>query len=361
MPLHLVPPGARIKVRDGKPYPNPYYLVRGEIGGRPIEVSTQTRDPDAAAAYKARLELDHWERRVPGPGEAVSFAKAASLYCAAREPSTIDQARIDRLVADELGAMTCDDVQHADLVAAANRLYAGRKNETKNRAVIKPAAAILHYAAENKWCAWKRFRKLKEAPVVTRASSIDVAQALIAALEAEGAAAATPFAKRLARKKALLVLWLFKHGSRVSDPLRLNWEEHVFLARKVYLVFIGKAGIWKEKPLDEEVWQALANEPADDREGMVFPWRSRSGVYKWLRPLVAKLGVAFTPHMARHYLGKQLNAEGAGLKTIMGALDHSDPTSSIRYQDADLQIVRQALRRPGKIMGKRSRKAAKHA
>ena len=58
--------------------------------------------------------------------------------------------------------------------------------------------------------------------------------------------------------------------------------------------------------------------------------------------MVQKLGIEFTPHMARHSLGTWLNASGAGLKTIMAALGHKDAKSSIRYQAADVDTVRAA-------------------
>jgi hypothetical protein len=299
----------------------------------------------------AQLELTWLEGRVPGPGEEVTFAKATDLYLAFKTPAPGDERRIRRL-AGVLGDRRVADVQQADIVDAAERLYPGRKPETKNRWVVKPAAAILHYAARNKWRDWLRVEKLTEGPVATRAASGDVALALLAALDAELAAAGTRHKRDLARKKRLLILWLFKHWNRISDPLRLIWGEHIFLQRKTYLLFVSKGRRWKEKPLDEEVFEALANEPVKD--GRVFPWRTRSGVYKWLRPLCRQIGVAFTPHMARHYGGKELNRAGAGLKTIMGALDHSDPMSSVRYQDADLEIVRGAMAKLGKLMGEKS-------
>jgi hypothetical protein len=49
--------------------------------------------------------------------------------------------------------------------------------------------------------------------------------------------------------------------------------------------------------------------------------------------------------MARHYGGKLLNRNGEGLKTIMSALDHSDVKSSLRYQDADQDVIREAMER----------------
>ena len=64
-----------------------------------------------------------------------------------------------------------------------------------------------------------------------------------------------------------------------------------------------------------------------------------------MRPLTRRLGVQFTPHMARHYGGKLPNWNSEGLKTIMGALDHSDAKSSLRYQDADQDVIREAMER----------------
>jgi hypothetical protein len=57
--------------------------------------------------------------------------------------------------------------------------------------------------------------------------------------------------------------------------------------------------------------------------------------------LQVRLRVKFTPHMARHDLGKKLNRSGAGLKMIAGALD-TCAKNSLRYQDADFGMVREA-------------------
>jgi len=63
--------------------------------------------------------------------------------------------------------------------------------------------------------------------------------------------------------------------------------------------------------------------------------------------------------MARHALGKALNDQGAGLRTIMAALGHADPRSSIRYQAPDIEVVRAATakisaKRPGEEPGERA-------
>ena len=349
MPLKLIAPGKR----KG----NRHYLVRGQIGGQRYEVSTDTRDKAAAEIFKADFELAVRQNRVPGPGEAVTFARAAELYVNYKSPPKTDRDRIDRLVARIGTTKLVGDVGHADFVDAANFLYPDAKNETKNRSVIKPGAAIIHYAANSKWCAWQRITKFKEAPVKTRASNDTVAALLLAAIEADRLAAIAAHAKartsrdRLIRlreiqhieRKALLVLWLFRHWNRVSDPLRLTWAD-VNLTDGTYEMLVAKGNAIRVKPLDDDVRDAMAN-LTGAKTGPIFPWKTRSGVYAWLRPLTQKLKVEFTPHMARHYGGKQLNRIGAGIKTVMGALDHADPASSARYMDADLEIIRDAQRR----------------
>lgn len=357
MPLYLVAPGDRVKWRDGKPYPNRTFLVRGEVAGRDYEISTKTADPLAAQRFKAALELRLLtDCGVPAVDATVTFGRATELYLAFKDPSPGDRRRINRVAAAIGADKPIRDVQHADLVAAAELLFPAGSNEYRNRWAIKPGAAILHYAAENKWCEWKRIKRLKEKPPVTRAATDQVRDQLLAALVAEEREAKTKKRRVRARKKQLLVLWLFSHWNRISDPLRLTWPD-LDLPQRRYEMLIGKANVRREKPLDDEIFEILANTPEAERTGRLFPWHHRSSVYNWLRPLCRRLGIEFTPHRARHYGGKRLNRDGAGIKTIMSALDHSDATSSLRYQDADVEIVREAMTRAkslGKLPGKAS-------
>ena len=61
MPLELIPPGRRKN--------NPFYIVRGTINGRDIEISTKTRDETAARIFKNDLETNLLKNRVPQLGE----------------------------------------------------------------------------------------------------------------------------------------------------------------------------------------------------------------------------------------------------------------------------------------------------
>jgi integrase len=201
------------------------------------------------------------------------------------------------------------------------------------------AAAVLHYAAENKLCQWLRIKMFTEPEPETRAVSTDQAAFLMASLKAgerdrDGSSL---------EMRRLYLLWEFRQGTRISQTLSLTWDNHIALREQTFRLYNKKAERWETFPLHPEVFEALSGIPEEDRRGRLFPWSQKTGVYRWLRPLVSELGIHFTPHMARHSVGTWLNAQGAGLRTIMAALGHKDPKSSLRYQHADIQIVKTAL------------------
>jgi integrase len=330
MPLKLIAPGRRKN--------NRFYLVRGTVGGQRVEVSAETTDKGAAERFAAdlTLRLDAEATRQRGPdAEDLTFREASQLYIAYRQPSKVDRQRIEKLNA-VLGDKLVRPMVHASLVAAANELYPGMAPATKNRNAMRPAAAILHYAADNGFRDWLRVKLFKEPKATTRAAPQSTKTLLLA---------------NTAGKKRLLVLWLFEQGTRITDTLRVDWPQ-LDLQAGTFKLWISKTQEWRTFPLDEAVVAALANE---DQDQPLWPWTSRSSVYNWLIPLVRELGVTFTPHMGRHTLGTGLNASGAGLKTIMAALGQDDPKSAARYATADVEIVRQAKRKMTRATRQRGR------
>ena len=326
--LKLVPPGKR----KG----NAFYLVRGRFLGADYEVSTQTTDKVAAERFKNRFERRILEGHIPGQGEAVTFAKAADLYKSARTLSKDDLARIERLKA-QLGKKDVRDVMQADLDAAAKALHPKCAPESLNRHVYTPAAAVLHYAAENQWCPWIRVKRPKMKEPETRAAADGVDALLYANTSA---------------KECLLIAWLFRHGTRVSNALQVDCGR-IDLKKRTYALYISKTRKWQTFGIDGEVWDLLATDAdALAGKGRLFPWTNRWQVYRWLRPLCKRHKVTFTPHMARHRLGKDMNATGAGLKTIMRALGQSSEKSASRYASADIDAVRRIMDKMGNTLRK---------
>lgn len=313
--LRLIAPGKRKR--------NRHWIARGRLAGRLYEFSTRKGDKAAAervaAAFAARALAESRQ-----PGAAVrTFDEAIDAYIAFRKPGPDDLRRILRL-ASVLGGHDIGAISHADLVAAAAVLYPAAKPSSLNRNVITPASAILHYAAEAGWCPYRRIKRFKEPRPVVRAVPLRSANAML---------------RRARGKVRLLLLWLFHQGTRISDTLRVDWS-HIDLRRRTVRVHVAKTDIWRTFPLANEVFLMLANERS--RHGPLFPWPNRWAAYKALKTSLGDSGRGFTPHMARHTLGTALAQSGASLRAIMAALGHADIKSSIRYQDADLELVRQA-------------------
>lgn len=325
--LRLIPPGRR----------SPFYVIRGRYLGRDVEKSTGTRDRRAAERLKDDVERRIAQSDVPGPQAKVTFGRAAELYALAKNPNKDEERRLNRLIA-VMGHKLASLIQQADLDAAALEIHPTDTPETRNRNVYTPAAAVLHYAARNKWCAYQRFDRPKMKEPETRAASDHAAKALLGATDG---------------KRRLLLLWLFMHGSRISGALAVDCSR-IDLRARTYDLFITKTKKWEAFPIDDAVWELLANDPDVQKgEGLLFPWKHRYRVYAWLRPLTKKLGVRFTPHMARHWLGRNLDASGAGLKTIQKALGQRSEKSASRYATSDVEIVRAATRRIGGLSGNR--------
>lgn len=341
MPLKPIAPGQR----KG----NKNWLFRGRVAGKLREITTEfgpgtpTRVIREAAA-KAEREL--WAEleasRIPRSGEDATFAQAARHYLAWKDPEEKrswrqQRQRIDQLLL-HLGDRLLKDITPADLTSLANDLMPNGKLASRNTTVIVPAAAILHYAARQNWCPHIRVQFFAIPKPRNRDVSDEVAETLINSLPED-------CDKREYRR--LLLLWLFRMGDRITDPLGVTWEG-IDLQRQSVRMWHEKPDEEKTRPLHPEVFEALAAIPEDERTGYLFPWRDRDSVYWWLKPYAKSLGIHFTPHMARHTVGRQLNAAGVPLKTSMEVLGHKDVRSHLRYQNVDEASVRTALSALGK-------------
>jgi integrase len=368
--LYLVEPGER----KG----NKYYLVRGNVmpGADQVEVSTKTTDYAEAVRCMADLQVELLKQRVPSASEDVTFGDGAQLYIDWRSPAKVDRQRIDKLEATPIWRKFVRDIVQADIVQAANALYEGCEASTKNRNAVRPIASILHYCAGNNFCAWLRVKRFKEKRAETRAVSEQAARLLLANVPMAVTRDGKPLKAvpamlgnrpvtekdrqkflRLQRQRKLLLMWLFRQGNRITDALvRVTWEKIDLRARSI-AYHVGKGDRDVVKPLHEEVFELLAQTPAAERHGPVFPWRDRHAVYKWLRPYAKSLGFKFTPHMARHSVGKWLNEGGASLRSIMDTLDHLDIQSSARYQSTEVEVIRTASERMPRLAGKARRPA----
>jgi integrase len=304
---------------------SPFWYVRGTTHGQSVYASTKEKDKSAARRFKDALEI-RLARSAGQKCHAATFREAAALYLEAK-PHSRDSWRVNiERLCSVIGDRLLVDIRQHVLVDAANALYPDCKPSSRNSLVFTPAAAVLHYAAENDLCPYIRVKKLKEKNPESRALRKEEAARLIAA--ADG-------------KLKLLLVFLFTQGWRISDALRLQWAD-IDLTEATVWYRISKTDEAMPMPLNLSLLDMLRGEP-QPRVGRVFPWRGKSSLYCHIRPLCQRAGVFFTPHMARHSFATWLHAEGASEFEIMKAGAWRDHRSVFRYTSVDVRQVRATI------------------
>lgn len=153
---------------------------------------------------------------MPRAGAVVSFGQAARHYWAWKgidlhRPEILkprqheDATRIHKLVA-ALGKERLADIAHATLVATANKLHGHHTAQARNREVMTPAAAILHYA------------RVAAAGVLAAGRSVQAAETQDPRHDHGGRQRAGRGGA--ARSKAPAV----RQGTRISNTLKIAWS-----------------------------------------------------------------------------------------------------------------------------------------
>src|SRR5690606_7276569 len=128
---------------------------------------------------------------------------------------------------------------------------------------------------------------------------------------------------------------------RITETLAVQ-REWIDLKAGTTKLYDSKNDVWVVLPLHPEVRALL---PRKLGTGPLFPWRTRGGAYKPWRKLLKSLGMAFTPHQARHTFATML----VNLGESLDPLPHwRDPKSRARYGRADLERQRQIMERLGR-------------
>lgn len=309
-PYRLVPPGKRR-----------HWYLRGTFSGRRHEVSTGQTDRAGAEKWAAQYYATVLSDAVPDAGQPVTFARAADAFIAWKRPGREDE-RLIRTVAAWFANKPLADIRHAHAVEAANALKLKATGPTKNRKVIVPIAAVMHYAADQGWTEYRRFPKFREARRSPRQPATDDTLAKLMA-------ATDGF------KRAILAV-LYETGLRITDAINIEWEA-VNLPAGRLLAKAGKTDDLIAIPLSAALISALANLPKRPR--YVFPWRTRRGVYAWLKPLCIQLGVTYTPHQSRHALATAALHAGVPDREAADLGAWADTRSLHRYQHVQAKGV----------------------
>lgn len=309
---------------------NRTYVVRGSVSGREYEITTDTTNKRTAQGQWDRFARAARQHRDLPP----TFGRVADMYMQAKQSSANDQRYIERLKAayipsadKRLEEIPIKDVRRMHIDEAASSLYPKGAASTKNRQAYVPAASILHYAAENELRDYIVVRKLREDDPESRRPLPGTGKALLG--NTDGI------------ERAFLAV-LFYQGFRVTETLSLDWSR-IDLRGRTIALYVSKAKRQKAVAMHPETRKALA--PHVQTSGKVFPWKDRHAVYRWLRPLCKRLGVTFTPHMARHDFGSGLEEAGATPGDLVKVGSWTSEKSTARYRHTSDDHARSVLGR----------------
>ncbi|MBL4768351.1 MAG: tyrosine-type recombinase/integrase [Rhodobacteraceae bacterium] len=272
------------------------------IGSKRVRQSLKTRNKREAEESKAQLEARLWGASVYGIQHVALFEDAALSY--------LEDGHDPRFVAPLLRhfrGTALRQITPKNIRDAAKKIYAGCKGATMNRQGIAPARAIINHAAEQGLCQAIRVKQFPTEPPKRQAVGIEWIQSFRETAIEHGN-----------RRLAALVWFLFETGARISEAtgLRDGDIDHINCRAN-----LGKTknGDYQTAAISQPLRDELAN--LASRNGKVFGFKNRSGVYGPWRTNCGRAEIAYVPpHQAgRHSLATALNAEGWSANDIAKA------------------------------------------
>ncbi len=277
-----------------KRHNSPYWYARGTVRGCRIDESTRLADRKAAQEWCALREAELVKESIHGASAVKTFAHAVESY--------LDEGGSTahlRPLLDFFGTTKLVNIDPTMIARAAKKL--GRKADgsrkslsTLNRQVYTPIAAVLHHAAEKRWCAKPLIKRPKQPEGRVRYATHEEAERMIACA---------------ADHLKPLVVFLFSTGARLSEALYLDWR-HVDLQAARVSFHGTKNGESRGVPLHPRAVQELSQLP--HRTGAVFrrpdgqPYSDRRGAgggqikTAWATMLRRAGMTDFHPHDCRH-------------------------------------------------------------
>lgn len=297
-----------------------FLIWRGlDPNGKRIEYRTGETTRSGAQGFVRRLLESLHRDRPPPAGSRVTLAEAIMHYSASINPTKADQQRLARIEALH-GSLIVADINQSHVTAAAMTLR-GVRTETRNREVVTPYRAVLHFAEGQRWCPYMRIKSIRapsgEPPVpVQRVAADDAVATLMGG--------ATP------PQRALLRL-VHERGYRIGEWLRLDWSNLNLQAGTGSVLIKKPRPRWVDFDLSPE---AVADLAALDPKptGRVFTWGTRQNVYRWLKRLEERTGVYWRPHESRRAVVSDIVRETGDFRLAQAYVGHGNVKTTMRYR-----------------------------
>lgn len=295
-----------------KGFPNWY--VRGSVRSQVVFETTGTSDAKAADAIRIKRENELLDCSIFGPGATVTFLTAAVSY--------LDDGGEKRFVGklvDHFTSTPLSKITQAAVDDAAKALLPKAGPATRKRHVYGPVCAVLNHAARKGWITAPRLKHPSVPEPVTRWSTPERLEKLL------------PHCSGPLRR---LVMLLTYTGARLSEALRVDWDEDVNLAHRTIILRRTKNGKMRPLHIPDPLLIELAAVEEKNRTGPMFHWSDKRHVHKPLRTACRRAGVDYLPphQQGRHTYATWLRIyAGLDLKGIMEAGGWDNVQSVERY------------------------------
>jgi len=280
-----------------KRYPkrSEHWYIRGSVRGQPVFETTGTHDRAAAEAYRIKRESELLNRSIFGAGATISFLEAAVSYLEAGGEAHYLGKKDDKsgrwsLLIGHFGTKPIAAIGQPEADEAAAKLYPNAGNATRKRHAYVPICAVLNHAAEK----WElRLKKIKhpqvKTPPVQWAPPENVRKLL-------------PACSPALRRFVMVIVYT---GARLSEALRVEWENDVDLEHRTLSLGRTKNGELRTAHIPDPLYEELSSVPKKLRTGPMFHWSHKSHVHRPLRTACKKAGV---PYLSPHKLGRHTYA-----------------------------------------------------
>lgn len=269
------------------------WQYRGTLAGHRQRGSTGTTDRKTAERIASEVENKFWKRGLDSKEQALTWPKAVALYVGAGKST-----RYLSSLVKYWGDAKIAELSSGSIRQAAVDIYPTAKNSTRNTQVITPTLAVINHCAELQLCQPLRMKRLKIDTKVKKPVTLEWINAFRAHADRPDV--------------AVLALFMFATGARVSEALAVRWKD-VDFGKRTVLIRQTKLGNERVGHLPADLFIALANLPRDREPFDIAYTTAREA---WERTTKAAGIEPLTFHSCRHGFATALHHKGVGVKTI---------------------------------------------
>lgn len=202
------------------------------------------------------------------------------------------------IVMPYLGDIPLSDIAPWDITELAKRLYPTQKNATRNRQVIMPVRAVIYHAVQRRWSPHYRIKSFREDPPV-RKEPASPEWLHIFLRQAD---------KDRLPHIAALIMFMSTTGARVSEAIRLEWDQ-VDLITRTAVLLKTKTETHSKRYLTDQLVVRLHELRKTAREGRpVFRLRCRHSVNERIKAVCKRAGIKYK---SSHTCGRHSMASNA--------------------------------------------------